>query len=468
MAFNNFRAHLILRVLGLAALSLLLAWSLIDTNWVATPFACGALLLLSVFDLIRYLERTTGELTRFLNFVAHEDFSTPVTVAYKGKVFTGLNEAYAVLTGTLRRLNLQKAANYQYLEAVIEHVGVALCCLNESGEVKMTNKPAHRLFDVPYLHSNLSFGRIDPRLPDLLMRLSNGERTLLDIRRGNDTLQLVLYATTFELLGQRYKLVSFHNIHDELDQQEIDSWRKLIRVLTHEIMNSVTPIISLSRLLRETMIDESITPPVFRALLPQEQADMLRSVTAIHARGSGLLDFVQAYRSFAKLPDPVFSDVDARALLERVRTLMSEEMDASRIKVDVQCSEPGLTLHADAGQAEQVLINLLRNAVDAVTGRAQPQIDLRAFSTDQGRVLLQVIDNGPGILPEHLDSIFVPFFTTKRNGTGVGLSISRQLMRVNRGAISVRSNPEEGTVVTLRFQGRATQPALQRTTPPAA
>jgi len=133
MAFNNFRAHLILRVLGLAALSLLLAWSLIDTNWVATPFACGALLLLSVFDLIRYLERTTGELTRFLNFVAHEDFSTPVTVAYKGKVFTGLNEAYAVLTGTLRRLNLQKAANYQYLEAVIEHLGVALCCLNESG-----------------------------------------------------------------------------------------------------------------------------------------------------------------------------------------------------------------------------------------------------------------------------------------------------------------------------------------------
>lgn len=461
MAFNSFRASLVLRVLILAALSLVLAWSLTNTNWVATPFACGALMLLSVLNLIRYLERTADELTRFLNFVAHEDFSTPVAVAYQGRVFTELSQAYSVLTNTLRRLNLQKAANYQYLEAVIEHVEIALCCLNESGEVRMTNEPALRLFNVPHLHSNLSFARIDQRLPDLLMRLTNGERTLLDIRRGDDTLQLVLYATTFDLLGQRYKLVSFHNIHDELDQQEIDSWRKLIRVLTHEIMNSVTPIISLSRLLRETMIDETSTPPVFRTLLPQEQADMLRSVTAIHARGSGLLDFVQAYRSFARLPDPIFSDVDARALLERVRTLMSEEIDASRITVDLQCSPPGLSLHADAGQAEQVLINLLRNAVEAVTGRPEPRIDLRAISTDQGKVLLQVSDNGAGILPEHLDSIFVPFFTTKRNGTGVGLSISRQLMRVNRGGISVRSTPGEGTVVTLRFQGRVPQPAFE-------
>ncbi len=454
MGFNNFRANVVLRVLAFAALSCVLAWSSVNTTWVATPFACGALMLISILELIRYVERTTGQLTSFLNFVAHEDFSTPVTTAYKGKVFAELQQAYAVLTGTLRRLNLQKAANYQYLEAVIEHVGIALCCLSDSGEVKMINEPARRLFGVPYLHSNLSFGRIDRRLPDLLMRLKNGERTLLDVRRGDDTLQLVLYATRFELLGQRYKLVSFHNIHDELDQQEIDSWRKLIRVLTHEIMNSVTPIISLSRLLRETMIDESSTPPAFRALLPQEQADMLRSVTAIHARGSGLLDFVQAYRSFAKLPDPVFSDVDARALLERVRTLLSQEMGASQITVDLQCRDAGLTIHADAGQAEQILINLLRNAVDALAGRPQPRIELRASSSEQSRVLLQVIDNGAGIPAEHLDSIFVPFFTTKRNGTGVGLSISRQLMRVNRGGISVRSTLGEGTVVTLRFQGR--------------
>jgi signal transduction histidine kinase len=217
-------------------------------------------------------------------------------------------------------------------------------------------------------------------------------------------------------------------------------------------MNSVTPITSLSRLIRETMIDESVTPPAFRTLVPQDQDDMLRSVTAIHTRSSGLLDFVQAYRSFAKLPEPVFTTVNVRGLLEHVSTLMSQDLDAAHIAVDVQCKDAELTVRADAGQAEQVLINLLRNAVDALAGKPQPRIELRGFRNDQGKVLVQIIDNGPGISTEHLDSIFIPFFTTKRNGTGVGLSISRQLMRVNRGGISVRSTPGEGSVFTLRFQ----------------
>jgi two-component system, NtrC family, nitrogen regulation sensor histidine kinase NtrY len=452
MGFNNFRANVILRALAFVLLSLVLAWSVLNTTWLATPVACGILMVLSALELIRYVERTSGDLAIFLNCVAHQDFSTPATLPYKGRVFAELSQAYRVLTEEFRRLNLQKAANHQYLEAVIEHVGVALCCLDEQGGVKMVNEPARKLFAVAHLNSHRSFTRIDARLPDLLLRLGDGERTLLDVRRGDDTLRLVMYATTFELLEQRYKLVSFHNIHDELDQQEIDSWLKLIRVLTHEIMNSVTPIISLSGLIRDTMIDETGIPPTFRTLAPQEQADMLRSVTAIHTRSSGLLDFVQAYRSFAKLPQPVFTEIDVRALLERVRTLMSQEIEAAHVTVELQCKEPGLTVRADAGQAEQVLINLLRNAVEALTGKPQPRVELRSFRNDHGKVLVQVIDNGAGIAAEHLDSIFVPFFTTKRNGTGVGLSISRQLMRVNRGGISVRSSPGDGSVFTLRFQ----------------
>src|SRR5581483_10897627 len=452
MEFNNFRANVLLRAVALAVLALVLAWSIGNTKWLATPFVCGALVLVSAIELIRYVERTSRDLSNFLTCVAHQDFSTPIAIPYKGRVFGELQEAYRVLTGELRRLNLQKAANQQYLEAVIEHVGVALCCLDEQGEVKMANGPARRLFDVAHLNSHKSFSRIDARLPELLMHLGDGERTLLDVRRGDDTLQLVLYATTFELVQQRYKLVSFHNIRDELDQQEIDSWRKLIRVLTHEIMNSVTPITSLSRLIRETMIDESVTPPTFRTLVPQERDDMLRSVTAIHTRSTGLLDFVQAYRSFAKLPEPVFTTVNVCGLLEHVSTLMSQDLESVHIALDLQCKDTELTVRADAGQAEQVLINLLRNAVDALAGRPQPRIELRGFRNDQGRVLVQVIDNGAGISPEHLDSIFIPFFTTKRNGTGVGLSISRQLMRVNRGGISVRSTPGEGSVLTVRFQ----------------
>ena len=451
MGFSNFRANVLARVALFAALCVALAWSLVNTQWVATPFLCGALILLSVYDLVRYVERTTRDLASFLSFVAHHDFSTPPTFPRKGRAFTELQDAYEKLAGEFQRLNLQKAANHQYLESVIEHVGVALCCLDEQGMVTMMNEPSRRLFGVPHLNSIRSFARIDERLPALLEQLGDGERTLLNVRRGDDSLQLVLYATRFELLEQKHKLVSFQNIRDELDRQEIDSWQKLIRVLTHEIMNSVTPITSLSRLLRETLIDESVVPPGFRTLSRSEQNDMLRSVTAIHTRSSGLLDFVQAYRSFARLPAPEFSDVDVNALFERVRTLMAEQLEAQRVTLRIQCEVRALSVRVDARQIEQVLINLLRNAVDAVADRPTPLVELRGSQNEQGQVLLQVIDNGPGIDAANLDSIFVPFFTTKRNGTGVGLSVSRQIMQANRGIISVRAAPGEGCVFTLKF-----------------
>jgi len=452
MGFSSFRANVLLRVFAVAALCLVLAWGLQNTQWVATPFVCGALILAGVFELIRYVERTSRDLAAFLTFVAHHDFSVPAAVPRKGKIFTELQDAYQVLARELRRLNVQKAANHQYLESVVEHVGVALCCFDEQGLVTMANEPARRLFAVPHLNSMRSLSRFDERLPGLLQQLGDGERTLFSVPRGEETLQLVLYATQFELLGRTHKLVSFQNIRDELDRQEIDSWQKLIRVLTHEIMNSVTPITSLSRLIRETMVDDSVAPPAFRALSQAEQSDMLRSVTAIHTRSTGLLDFVQAYRSFARLPAPVFSDIDVRSLFERVRTLLSHEIADKHITVEVRCEEKSLSVHADPRQLEQVLINLLRNAVDAVSESKEPRIELRGSRNELGKVLLQVIDNGPGIDPSILDSIFVPFFTTKRHGTGVGLSVSRQIMHANQGVISVRSPPGEGCVLTLKFQ----------------
>jgi C4-dicarboxylate-specific signal transduction histidine kinase len=179
---------------------------------------------------------------------------------------------------------------------------------------------------------------------------------------------------------------------------------------------------------------------------------MLRSVTAIHSRSRGLLDFVEAYRSFAKLPTPVFADFSVQSLLERVRTLMARELEDRKIALTLDADDSPLTVRADASQAEQVLINLLRNAVEALAETAAPRITLRAFRDEQDKVLLQVADNGPGIAPDLLDDIFVPFFTTKRNGTGVGLSVSRQIMQANNGLITVRSTPGEGSVFTLKFQ----------------
>jgi nitrogen fixation/metabolism regulation signal transduction histidine kinase len=361
----------------------------------------------------------------------------------KGRLFDELEGAYRALRAELIRLNTEKAANYQYLEAVVEHVGVALICFDEHGEVVMMNEPARRLLGMPYVYSWRSLARFDERMPALLERLGHGDRDLLQVRRGEEALQLILYATGFSLLEKRYKLVSFQDIRDELEGQEIESWQKLIRVLTHEIMNSVTPIVSLSNLIQETLADNG---PVMDW---ETRNDLLRSANAVHSRGSGLLEFVRAYRSVTALPSPATVAVQVRPLLERVCTLMADAMHAQQVSCGIRIDGEEPVIHADPQQIEQVLINLTRNAVEVLAETPDAQLLLLATNADFGRVRIQVIDNGPGIDPANIDNIFVPFFTTKRGGSGVGLSISRQLMHANRGFISYRPAEPRGSVFTL-------------------
>jgi nitrogen fixation/metabolism regulation signal transduction histidine kinase len=443
MGLNNFRINVAARVVLLAASLCVAIWGWTVAPWVATPVVALVIAALLVVELIVYVERTHRELHWFLGAVVHGDYSVPIPELKKGRLFDELEGAYRALRAELIRLNTEKAANYQYLEAVVEHVGVALICFDESGEVVMMNEPARRLVGMPYVYSWRSLARFDERMPALLERLRHGDRDLLQARRGEEALQLILYATEFSLLEKRYKLVSFQDIRDELEGQEIESWQKLIRVLTHEIMNSVTPIVSLSNLIQETLADNG---PVMDW---ETRNDLLRSANAVHSRGSGLLEFVRAYRSVTALPSPATVAVEVRPLLERVRTLMADALHAQQVSCEIRIEGGEPVIHADPQQIEQVLINLTRNAVEVLAETPDAQLLLLATNADFGRVRIQVIDNGPGIDPANIDNIFVPFFTTKRGGSGVGLSISRQLMHANRGFISYRPGEPRGSVFTL-------------------
>ncbi|MEO8307076.1 MAG: ATP-binding protein [Pseudomonadota bacterium] len=445
MASSNFRLNVAARVLLLTSCISIGVWGWIDEHWLVTPLVAGLIAVLLVVELIWYVERTLRDLSSFLSSISHHDYSVPLSELRKGRVFDKLEDAYRVLSTQFTRLSLQKAANHQYLEAVVEHVGVALVSFDDAGHVAMMNGRARRLFGTPQPLSIKSFSRFDARMPELLERLGDSDRDLLRVQREDDTLQLVLYCTCFRLLDRRYKLVSFQNIRDELERLEIESWQKLIRVLTHEIMNSVTPIISLSKLIQESLAADEANPATALTLTGDERSDLQRSADAVHSRSSGLLEFVRAYRSFASIPVAAIADGELQPLLERVRTLMADALAAQHVTMEVRC-EKGLVFHADAGQIEQVLINLLRNAIEALADTSDPRIQLRASLNDQGRVLIQVGDNGPGIDPAHLDNIFVPFFTTKRGGTGVGLSVSRQLVQANHGFISVKPGETGGTV----------------------
>ncbi len=451
MRFESFRLNVAARALALSGLIALAAWSATNTAWQITPIACGILAVGLLVELIRYVESVNRELAEFISFVAHDDFTVSLPLARKGRVFGDLESAYRLLIGKYRSLNLQRAANHQYLEALVEHVSIALVCLDGNGAVTLMNREAKALFKTPHLASLKSFGRIDPRLPAAIEELANGGRALIAVKNADEALQLALFATEFELLGERYKLISFQNIRDELEQREIDFAQKLIKVLTHEIMNSVTPIISLTKLIRDRLVDEKTGALALQNLASDEQHDLARGLASIHSRGSGLLKFVQAYSVLTNLPRPSISEVDVAALLDRVHALMRPALEAEGAGLQVQAVGANLTVRADPQQIEQVLINLLKNAAEALAGRGG-QVILRGARDDHGRVQIQVIDNGPGVDSAHLDDIFLPFFTTKRSGSGVGLSVSRQIMALNKGMLTVKTALGTGSEFTLRFR----------------
>jgi two-component system, NtrC family, nitrogen regulation sensor histidine kinase NtrY len=452
MGFRGFRLNVLVRLLLLAALLMLFAWSIVATGWQLTPLIAIVLAVLVAIELVRYVESVNRELTGFLQYVAHHDFSASIPIAEKGRVFRELESAYKQLAGAFRKLNRDKAVNHRYLEALVEHVSTALVCLDDAGTVQLMNRQAKVLFQSPHLHGTRSFARIDPELPATLAELQDGDRTLVQVSVKGERLQLALFATEFELLGRRYKLISFQNIRDELEQREIDFSRRMISVLTHEIMNSVTPMIALSKVIEKSLIEAREHKQAGHEPKPEDDEELLQGAASIRSRGAGLLHFVEAYSRLSNLPRPTFTRVEVGALLEQVCRLMAAMPEADEMTLETQLEDPGLCVQADAEQLQQVLINLVKNAVEALAGRPDGKIRLVAAHDDRDRALIRVIDNGPGIDPVQLENVFVPFFTTKRHGTGVGLSVSRQIMLLNKGLLSVRSVPGQGCEFTLRFR----------------
>ena len=366
-------------------------------------------------------------------------------------MFRELESAYRLLAGKYRSLNLQRAANHQYLEALVEHVSVALICLDGSGAVTLMNREAKALFKTPHLASLKSFGRIDPSLPTAIEELADGGRALISVKIADEALQLALFATEFELLGERYKLISFQNIRDELEQREIDYSQKLIKVLTHEIMNSVTPIISLTKLIRDRLVDEKTGE--LDVNLDERRAT--RSGARPRLDPFARQRVAQVRSGLQRVDQPAAAEPRGRrrrgAARSRARADGARARGRGRGTASAgrRCQHDGARRSAaDRAGADQSP----KNAAEALAGRDDGSVPVRGARDDHGKVLIQVIDNGPGIDAAHLDNIFLPFFTTKRSGSGVGLSVSRQIMALNKGMLTVKTALGAGSEFTLRFR----------------
>jgi two-component system nitrogen regulation sensor histidine kinase NtrY len=284
-----------------------------------------------------------------------------------------------------------------------------------------------------------------------LLNIKPGQNKLVKIYDVEDFLQLAIYATTIKVKDKVTMLVTIKDIQNVLEEQETEAWQKLIRVLTHEIMNSITPIASLSSTLNN-MLKAYPHEGGGRTWVDNDSlSEITEALHTINKRSNGLLHFVDTYRNLTRIPKPNFTIFKIDEMFKNIILLMEEEMKTHQIKFSVSVEPEQIQTTADEQLLEQVLINIIKNSIYALRGRQNAEIKLQAFYNRRGRFTVQVTDNGPGILPDVLEKIFIPFFTTKPSGSGIGLALSRQIMRLHNGTITAHSEPDKETVFTLTF-----------------
>ena len=450
MIFKNFRINIITRIIILAATIFLFFLSL-KTDYHITPFLVGAVILFEVFTLIRYVDRTNRDLTSFLESIRFAEFTRSFKIQGMGSSFDELNRAFNDVISDFQKVRSEKEEHFHYLQSIVQNIDVAILAYRKDGTIEMINKAAKKLFQIHSLKNINGLEQISPELVNTLLHINPGENALVKVQEQDDILQLAIHSTEFKIKDKLIILSTINNIQNVLEEQETEAWQKLIRVLTHEIMNSITPIASLSSTLEIMLKGITENGNVKEELDINTVMEILQALQTINKRSTGLLHFVNTYRNLTRIPKPNFKIFPVSELFKNIFLLMEEELTASKINFITKIEPENLMVSADDQLIEQVVINLIRNSIHALENRDNPTIELKAFYNKRGRVTIQVTDNGTGILPEVLDKIFIPFFTTKQSGSGIGLSLSRQILRLHNGTISAFSVPEKETVFTMTF-----------------
>ncbi len=417
-------------------------------NMLFAAMLMGIVIISQHVELFRFVSQTNQKLTRFLESVKYSDFITGFTADNKlGRSFKELNTAFTEVLEAFRKARSEKEEQGQYLNIVVQQVRTGILSFDSTGNVQLINANAKKFMGVGSI-KNIS--ELIPTNPKLYHSINSVEPGKSELYKGSNELYLTVQATELRIRGMDVKLVTLQNIQPELQKQELEAWQNLTRVLRHEIMNSITPISSLTSTLRE-ILDHEMEKKGDQYELKEEGAEDLREgLATIENRSKGLIKFIDAYREYTSLPKPSLKPVKLKELIEKVAHLMKNEIKKTDIRFEYGCNSDYITIQADEEMIEQVLINLLKNAKEALAETPNPELKLLGKYEDNF-IKIEVIDNGPGIIKEALDHIFVPFYTTKRTGSGIGLSLSRQIMQMHNGSITVESEPDVLTVFTLRF-----------------
>ncbi|WP_149303964.1 sensor histidine kinase [Pareuzebyella sediminis] len=448
MVSRHIYLQLLFRIVMISLTALGSGFFFFGAQYMLAGLALILLFFQTVF-LIRYVNQTNRKIAYFFDAIKNEDFTLRFPEKLSVKSLEELNHSLNTLNTMIQDIHLKKQAQEQYYQEILKQADIGILTVNKKGHILYSNPTVERLFNYQPLNHIKQFNQIDKKLYELFAALKPFDNQIYQLTNEREKTQLSLKATPISIDRQSLLLIIVQDIRKELEEKETDSWVKLIRVLTHEIMNTITPITSISESVLKYFKDDK------QVLSAEEFNDhhvksTVKGLEVIHKQGNDLMSFVQSYRTFLSVPEPDKELISAHDLFEKVVLLMDGQRKESTVNViETKIRPEDLLLFIDEKQITQVLVNLGKNAQQSLAEQEDGRIQFLAGIDDKNKKYIQVIDNGPGIPEDLIDKVFVPFFTTKNTGTGIGLSLSKQIMRLHGGSIQVTSR--EYTVFTLTF-----------------
>lgn len=451
MLFKSFTISVIIRVFLLLATITGLALIFGRADLFFNQIILGILLVIQVYELIRFVNRTNQDLAKFLLSIKHADFTIHFPSQSKDHTFRELHAAFKEIIESYKEVKADREVQYQYLKLIVKHIKAGIISLKGDEEIALINQRAMDMLQIEPYHYWRNLKMKHPHFVSEIELLKEGDSRLIDIPINGEQKKLSVHITSTVLLRQPYRIITFQDIENEITQSEVDAWHKLIRILTHEIMNSVTPISSLTETMLMLIQNENGVTKSKEEMQEDFLSDLAFSLQTIQKRSDGLLHFLDDYRKLTRVPVPQIENFPVKVLFDAVSRLMSGEFKKQHIQFKMTIEPEDLMLQADFSLIEQVLINLLTNGVQALQTVQEPTLTLAAWQ-QHDKAVVEVTDNGTGIDEDKLDKIFVPFYSTKENGSGIGLSLSRHIMNLHGGTIRVNSQKGQHTSFYLSFQ----------------
>ena len=447
MQIKKYEWWIILRVMFLFITLLVTSYIIVSGRY-NFLFLLIPLLVYQVMEFIQFQRKAQKELNQFVEAVHYRDFSTHFDVKHAPAELQPMREGFNEINTTFKVISKEKETQYQYLQKILELVDTGILSYEiATGDVVWMNESLKKMLQLPYLKNVQSLNRRYADIFEIVDKLLPGEHKIVKVHLEREVFKVYLSATAFQIDGNKYKLVAFQNVNEALDETESGAWQRLLSVMTHEIMNSIAPISSLANTMKTRLQNRDMSESENDNTLE----DLEIGIDTIKRRSEGLLKFAETYRNLNKITTLNLQQVYIRELFGNIHQLMQPTFAQKNIELEIILRNPKLSLQADASLLEQVLINLVVNAIEAVKEKEDAKIILSADQSSNGKIILKIADNGQGIPEEMMDKIFIPFFSTKKQGSGIGLSLCKQIIILHRGIIQVQSVVGQGTVVALQF-----------------